>query len=50
MTCRDPSLDDKTEFSQKIYKISSDDLGRVIQLLDEKCPVALEKVAFVGVN
>jgi major membrane immunogen (membrane-anchored lipoprotein) len=36
-------VDEKIHFSQNMYKISSKDLGIVVEILEEKCPKALEK-------
>lgn len=41
----DPTMEEKTRFSEDIHKIKSEDLGQVIHLLDEKCPTALEKTS-----
>ena len=36
---RPPTLIDKKMFSQNIYNISAEDLGKVVQLLDQRCEV-----------
>ena len=41
----DPTMDEKTQFSEDIHKISSEDLGQVVHMLDEKCPVGVEKTS-----
>lgn len=38
-----PTIAEKTLFSQNIYKIDSVQLGRVVELLDEKCESAIDK-------
>ena len=38
-----PTIAEKTQFSQNIYKIDSVQLGRVVELLDEKCEAAIDK-------
>jgi Bromodomain extra-terminal - transcription regulation len=43
-TTRKPSLMDKKMFSQNLYNISSEDLGRVVHLLDEKCEKCIKKI------
>ena len=35
---------DKKMFSQNIYNISSEDLGRVVQLLDQRCDSCIKKI------
>jgi hypothetical protein len=40
---RQPTLDDKTRFSQSIYKISSEELGKVVEALDARCEAAIDK-------
>ncbi|ETV97159.1 hypothetical protein, variant [Aphanomyces invadans] len=40
----DVTLEERIVFSQDIYKISSKDLGIVVDMLEELCPKALEKV------
>jgi len=44
-TTNPPTLEEKTLFSQNIYKINSEQLGRVVQLLDAGCPKAIEKTS-----
>ncbi|CAK4079102.1 unnamed protein product [Aphanomyces euteiches] len=39
----EPSLEERIVFSQDIYKISSKDLGTVIEMLEERCPKALDR-------
>jgi len=41
---RPPTLLDKKMFSQNIYNISSEDLGRVVQLLDQRCDSCIKKI------
>lgn len=38
---RVPGLEDKTAFSYDIFKITSEELGRVVSILEDKCPNAL---------
>lgn len=38
-----PSLEEKTRFSQNIYKITSKQLGQVVQILDERCETCIDK-------
>lgn len=35
---------DKKMFSQNLYNISSEDLGRVVHLLDERCEACIKKI------
>jgi hypothetical protein len=37
---RPPTLVDKKMFSQNIYNISAEDLGKIVQLLDQRCEVS----------
>jgi hypothetical protein len=39
-SARPPTLVDKKMFSQNIYNITSEDLGRLIQVLDQRCEVS----------
>lgn len=39
----DVSLDDKRSFAKSLYKITKDELGKILVTLDEKCPAALVK-------
>lgn len=41
---RPPTLVDKKMFSQNIYNISAEDLGRVVQVLDCRCEAAIKKI------
>lgn len=41
----DPSMADKHSFAKLLYRISKEELGKVINDLDEKCPAALTKNA-----
>jgi hypothetical protein len=38
-----PTLEEKTRFSQNIYKITSKQLGQVVQILDERCETCIDK-------
>jgi hypothetical protein len=39
-----PSLEDKRQFRANMYKITSDQLGEIVQTLEQQCPEALAKV------
>ena len=39
-----PSLMDKKMLSQNIYNISSEDLGRVVHILDQRCDSCIKKI------
>jgi len=39
----EPTLDEKKSFARSLYKISKEDLGKIICDLDEKCPTCLAK-------
>ena len=39
-----PSLDEKTRFAHAIYKIKPEELGTLVEKLDERCPEAIDKV------
>jgi hypothetical protein len=41
---RAPALMDKKIFSQNIYNISSEDLGRVVHILDQRCDACIKKI------
>ena len=41
---RPPSLEDKRQFRSNMYKITSDQLGEIVQTLEQQCPEALAKV------
>ena len=39
----EPTIEDKRAFAKSLYKITKEELGRVITELDAKCPKALVK-------
>uniref|UniRef100_A0A7S0GJY7 Bromo domain-containing protein n=1 Tax=Proboscia inermis TaxID=420281 RepID=A0A7S0GJY7_9STRA len=39
----EPSIEEKKSFAKSLYKITKEQLGKVICILDEKCPAALTK-------
>ena len=39
-----PTLEEKTQFSRNLYVIGSEDLGKLVQILDERCDTAMDKV------
>lgn len=41
---RAPALMDKKMLSQNIYNISSEDLGRVVHILDQRCDACIKKI------
>jgi len=41
----EPTIDEKRTFAKSLYKITKEELGKVITELDEKCPTALTKNA-----
>lgn len=41
---RAPTLADKKAFSHNIYHITADELGKVIQILDQRCDTCIRKV------
>jgi len=41
----EPTLEEKRTFAKNLYKISKEDLGKVVVELDTKCPSALTKNA-----
>ena len=41
---RPPTLVDKKMFAQNLYNISSEDLGKVVQILDQRCESCIKKV------
>lgn len=41
---RPPTLVDKKMFAQNIYNLQPEDLGRVVQLLDQRCEAAIKKI------
>eukprot|EP01138_Halocafeteria_seosinensis_P014671 gb/GECG01014976.1/.p1 GENE.gb/GECG01014976.1/~~gb/GECG01014976.1/.p1 ORF type:complete len:138 (+),score=22.55 gb/GECG01014976.1/:1-414(+) len=41
---RYPTLADKKAFSQNIYMVSSEDLGKLVQILDSRCENCIKKV------
>ena len=40
-----PNLEQKKTFAENLFKVNGDDLGHVVQVLDQKDPKALEAVA-----
>lgn len=43
-SARPPSVDEKKRFSQNIYSISAEELGKVVQQLDARCEACIKKV------
>jgi hypothetical protein len=41
---RPPTLTDKRMFAQNLYNISSEDLGKVIQILDQRCESCIKRI------
>ncbi|TFJ88324.1 hypothetical protein NSK_000673 [Nannochloropsis salina CCMP1776] len=39
-----PSLEDKRQFRENMYRITSDQLGEIVQTLEQQCPEAIAKV------
>mmetsp|Transcript_13063 Transcript_13063/g.52317 ORF Transcript_13063/g.52317 Transcript_13063/m.52317 type:complete len:211 (-) Transcript_13063:732-1364(-) len=39
----EPSLEEKTRFSNLIYKIKQEELGHVVEKLEDRCPTAINK-------
>jgi hypothetical protein len=46
---RIPTQAEKKFFSQGIYVISPEELGKVVKVLDEKCPTCIRKVRYGAV-
>jgi hypothetical protein len=46
---RYPTLADKKAFSQNIYMISSEDLGKLVQILDSRCESSIKKVCLLRI-
>ena len=40
---RPPSLDEKTQFAGNLFKVGGDALGYIMQIIDVRCPVAIER-------
>ena len=40
---RPPTFKEKMDFGEKVYRITPQQLGRVVQVLDEKCPDCIDK-------
>ena len=38
-----PSMQEKTKFSTNLFSIASDELGKVVTILDEKCEICIDK-------
>jgi hypothetical protein len=41
---RVPTVDEKIKFSYNVYKITGEELGRVVDIIKTKCPAALVEV------
>ena len=41
---RQPTLADKKAFAQNIYMIGSEDLGKLVQILDSRCDTCIKKI------
>ena len=40
---KDPTREEKTQLAQNVYKISSEQLGRIVRILDENCERCIDK-------
>jgi hypothetical protein len=40
---RQPTFKEKMDFGEKVYRVTPQQLGRVVQILDEKCPDCIDK-------
>lgn len=41
---RAPTLEEKRQFRANLYRITSDDLGEIVKILEEKSPDAMDRV------
>ena len=48
--CADPTLDEKTKFSHDIYRLKQEQLGLLVEMLDNLCPDAIEKSNEININ
>ena len=48
--CADPTLDEKTKFSHDIYRLKQEQLGLLVEMLDNLCPDAIEKSNEISIN
>ena len=44
MTCREPTVEIKRVFVDNLFRLSGDELAKVIEKLNERCESALDKV------
>jgi len=48
--CADPTLDEKKKFSHDIYRLKQEQLGLLVEMLDNLCPDAIEKSNDISIN
>ena len=48
--CADPTLDEKKKFSHDIYRLKQEQLGLLVEMLDNLCPDAIEKSNEININ
>jgi hypothetical protein len=41
---REPSVDERKRFSQSLYLVGAEELGKTVQILDSRCPDCIRKV------
>jgi hypothetical protein len=46
--CADPTLDEKTNFSHNVYRISPVQLGSLVEMLENSCPDAITRATSVN--
>ena len=44
LTCREPTVEIKRAFVDNLFRLSGDELAKVIEKLNERCESALDKV------
>lgn len=42
--CREPTIEMKRDFVDMLFKLSPEQLAKVVQILNERCPSCLDKV------
>lgn len=47
---RPPTVEEKIVLSQNIYKVANKDLGAIVNILEEHCPKALDRVRGLRLN
>ena len=46
--CREPTIEMKRDFVDMLFKLTPEQLAKIVQILNERCPSSLDKVVMVS--